>query len=94
MIDSYGTLNVPSGSLNDYLLKLGFRLLVFRGLDVTRIEPQNVHMIGVPAEVPYEERIFKVSFDLPRTVSTDERVVFEVLSPTGFRLCKFHLDFY
>jgi hypothetical protein len=94
MIDSYGTLNLSDDSINSFLLSLRFRLLVFRGLDVARLEPRNIRMIGMPAEVPYDERVYGISFDLPRPVPMDERVVLEVLSATGTRLCKFHLDFF
>lgn len=94
MIDSYGTLNLSEDALNNFLLNLRFRMLVFRGLDMMRVEPNNIKMIGMPADVPYNERIYGITFDLPRAVSTDERIVLEVLSPSGARLCKFHLDFF
>lgn len=94
MIESYGTLNISDDAVNTFLLNLRFRMLVFKGLDVTRLEPRNVRMIGMPADVSYGERIYGVSFDLPRPISVDERIVLEVLSPTGTRLCKFHLDFF
>lgn len=94
IIESYGTLNVSEDALNSFLLDLRFRLLVFRGLDIARLEPRNVRMIGMPADVPYGERIYGISFDLPRPVPMEDRIVLEVLSPTGSRLCKFHLDFF
>ena len=54
-----------SAPLNDFLLGLHFRLLVYRGLDITRIEPVTVRNLGVPDDVPYDERIYRVSFELP-----------------------------
>lgn len=94
MIDSQGTLNLSEASLNSFLLNVHFRLLVFRGLEVERLEPQGVKMLGMPADVPYGERVYGIAFDLPHPISMEDRVVLEVLSPTGTRLCKFHLDFY
>ncbi len=76
---------------NDYLLNLRFRLLIFRGLHVQAVEPSAVTPIGMPAEVPYDERIYGLTFNLGR-VPIQDRIVLEVLSPEGERLCKFHLE--
>jgi hypothetical protein len=76
---------------NDYLLHLRFRLKIFHGLRQTMVMPESTVMIGVPADIPYGERIYRVSFDLDQ-VSIEDRVVLEVLAPSGERLCKFHLD--
>ncbi len=80
-------------ALEDYLLGLRFRVKVFRGLKMTELEPDAVRMIGMPAEMPYDERIYEVSFALGRVPLAD-RLVLEVLSPDGIRLTKFHLEFY
>jgi hypothetical protein len=48
-------------------------------------------MIGVPADVPYDERVYRINFALDKLPITD-RCVLEVLSPTGERLTKFHFD--
>jgi hypothetical protein len=77
--------------LNDYLLNLNFRLKIFRGLKVTELAPASVRMIGMPADVPQEERVYRVGFELA-DVPTRDRIVLEVLSPQGERVCKFHLD--
>jgi hypothetical protein len=77
--------------VNDYLLKLRFRVKIFHGLHSTSVEPASVAVIGVPSDVPYQERIYRASFALP-DVSITDRIVLEVLAPTGERLCKFHLD--
>ena len=76
---------------NDYLLHLRFRVKIFHDLHQTILEPLSVRMIGVPGDVPYDERIYRISFGLDK-VSIDDRVVLEVLTPSGERLCKFHLD--
>jgi hypothetical protein len=76
---------------NDYLLNLRFRLKIFHGLRQKIVAPEGTELIGVPADIPSSERIYRVSFDLGQ-VSMDDRVVLEVLMPSGERLCKFHLD--
>ncbi len=78
--------------LNRYLLQLGFRIRIFHGLQVKSIEPERVEVIGMPADIPYEERVYRASFILPE-VPIEDRIVLEVLNPDGERLCKFHLDF-
>ena len=77
--------------VNEYLQNLRFRVKIFRALQVTVIEPKVVRVAGVPLDVPYDERIFRVSFDLG-DVPVGERIVLEVLSPDGERLTRFHLD--
>ncbi len=89
--------NVPRFSVegeqdaNDYLLGLRFRLKIFRGLNYQYVEPTSVALVGMPADVAYEERIYVMSFALPH-VPIDDRIVLEVLAPSGDRVCKFHLD--
>jgi hypothetical protein len=73
-----------------YLRTLSFRAKVFRGLAFRLLEPAAVQMIGVPADVPYDERTYRVSFEL-NDVSIDDRFVFEVLAPDGQRIARFHL---
>jgi hypothetical protein len=77
--------------LNQYLLGLKFRLKIFNGLHVTVLEPEAVRQIGVPADLPYDERIYRVSFRL-NEVPLQHRMFLEVLSPAGERISKFHLD--
>jgi hypothetical protein len=80
-----------SEDTNAYLLDLRFRLKIFRGLSTREVYPTDVSLLGMPADVPYNERIFGVTFNLDQ-VPLDDRVVLEVLSADGQRLCKFHLD--
>jgi hypothetical protein len=80
-----------SDNLNSYLLNLRFQLKVFRGLDMKELEPLSVKLIGVPADTPYDERIYRVSFELP-DIPVEDRIVLNVLSPNGECLSKFHLQ--
>lgn len=76
---------------NQLLLGLRFRLKAYRWLDMQIREPEQVKMIGMPADVPYNERVFRVTFntgDLP----VDDRLVLEVLTPDGKLLSRFHLE--
>jgi hypothetical protein len=77
--------------LNNYLLQLQFRIKIFHALQVAVVEPTNVKLIGIPGDVPYDERIYRMSFDLG-DVPVTNRIVLEVLSPAGDRLTRFHLD--
>ena|SRR5947209_2506252 len=78
-------------SPQDFLLKLKFGLKVFNGLNVREIQPESVEMIGVPADLPYDERIYRVSFSID-DVPVSDRMVLEVLSPQNERLTRFHFD--
>lgn len=80
-----------SDDANAYLLHLQFRVVLFNGLRQTILRPESVEMIGVPGEMPYDERIYRVSIALPNVPLTD-RLVLEVRDPHGERICKFHLD--
>lgn len=80
-------------NINDYLLHLHFRLKIFNGLQMRRLEPAEVQQIGMPADVNYDERIYGVSFQIGQ-VPIDRRVVLEVLSPNRDQIGKFHLDLY
>jgi hypothetical protein len=71
-----------------FLLKLGFRLRVYDGLDMHEVVPDRVTLIGVPAEIAYDERVFRVSFDVGQLPVTD-RVILEVTSPEGEGLTHF-----
>src|SRR5437879_216196 len=70
---------------------LHFRLKVFRGIDSRHIEPVEAKMIGVPAEVPFGERIYRIAFTLP-DIPVDNRMVLEVLDDSGNRIAKFPLQ--
>ena len=80
-----------SEPLGDFLLKIKFRLKAYHGLEAREIPPESIQMIGMPADVPYDERVYRISFNVDKLPVTD-RCVLEVLSPTGERLTKFHFD--
>ncbi len=89
---NYDPLAVKSPTpLNDLLLGLQFRIKIFHGLHVREVAPADIHMIGVPADISYKERIFRISFQLP-SVPVQDRMVLEVLSPQGERLARFHFE--
>jgi hypothetical protein len=75
----------------DFLLKLKFSLKAYDGMKMRVIEPESVQMIGVPSDVPFDERVYRINFNLEQIPVTD-RFVLEVLSPEGVRLTRFHFD--
>lgn len=90
--DDYDPVTVKTSlPLNDYLLGLQFQVRIFHGLKMQVVSPAEVHMLGVPADIPYNERIYRVSFDLPQ-VPVQDRMVLEVLAPDGTRLSRFHYE--
>lgn len=84
-------LEQPVPDLNQYLLGLQFELKVFHGLECRTLTPAIVQMVGMPGDVPYDERVYRVSFNLGR-VPIGDKLVLEVLDPQGLRLTKFHLE--
>jgi hypothetical protein len=79
------------GDMNSFLLGMNFRLKIYRGLKVSVMKPERVHLIGVPADQPFEERVYKVAFDT-NEIPLDARLVLEVTGPDGARLSRFHLE--
>jgi hypothetical protein len=79
--------------LNELLVGLRFRLKLFRGVHARALQPQMVRQVGVPEDIPFEERVYVVGFDLNGAPLSD-RVVLEVLSPAGECIGKFHFDLY
>ncbi len=77
--------------LDELLMKLKFRLKIFHGLEYRYIDPAFVDDVGMPRTITYNERIYRIGFNLGH-IPIEDRVVMEVFSPTGERLCKFHLD--
>jgi hypothetical protein len=75
----------------ELMLGLRFRLKVFHGLDSFFLEPEAVDQIGEPADVPASERIYLAHFALPTLPATD-RILLEVLDPSGERITRFHLE--
>jgi hypothetical protein len=79
------------GDLNTFLLGLHFRLKVFEGLNMQTVKPTSIRMIGVPSDVSFDERVYRVTFDTG-DFPVDARLVMEVLSPGGKLLSRFHLE--
>jgi hypothetical protein len=73
------SVNVPVDS-QDLLLKLKFRVRAYHGLEVREIAPESIEMIGVPADVPYDERVYRVNMNVENLPASD-RLVIEILSP-------------
>ncbi len=82
---------IESGDLNSFMLGLQFRLKAYRGLTMTVLQPARIAVIGVPADLPSDYRIFRITFDT-KGISVDTRLVLEVLSPGGQLLSRFHLE--
>jgi hypothetical protein len=78
-------------SPEDYLLHLHFRLKIFHHLDSWTLEPQSSEMIGMPADVAYNERIYLVRFNL-QDLPAEDRVMLEVFDDSGQRVTHFHLE--
>src|SRR5205807_2417658 len=76
---------------NDLLLKLKFNLKVYSGMERRSIQPLSIQMIGVPSDVPYDERIYRINFDSSQIPVTD-RFVLEILSPEDEMLTRFHFE--
>jgi hypothetical protein len=70
-----------------------FRLRIYKGLEYRFVEPQSVRMIGVPKDVPYNERIYMVEFAL-KHVPIEDRLVIEVLDPNDKRMAKFGISMF
>jgi len=72
----------------ELLLHLKFRIRAYNGLEVREIEPQSIEMIGMPADVPYDERVYRINVNAGSLPITD-RLVVEILSPQGELLTHF-----
>lgn len=91
LLDSSFDGSVTADDPQQFLLKLGFVLKGYDGLQSYELRPQSVEMIGVPADIPYDERVFRVNFDVGSRPISD-RFVLEVLSPDGTRIARFHFE--
>ena len=77
-----------AGDPHELLLKLKFRVRAYHGLESREIVPQSIEMIGVPADVPSDERVYRINIDTGNLPITD-RVVVEIFSPQGELLTHF-----
>jgi hypothetical protein len=72
----------------ELLLHLKFRVRAYHGLEVREVTPQSVEMIGMPADVPYDERVYRININAGNLPITD-RMVVEILSPEDKLLTHF-----
>ena len=82
------------GNTFDQLIsRLKFEVRVFHALKERIVHPTKVASIGPPLEIPSNERIYEVTFDLGQ-VPISDRMVMHVLTSEGERLAKFNVDLY
>jgi hypothetical protein len=82
LIDRPATSVEVSDEPHELLLNLKFRIRSYNALEAHEIVPESVEMIGMPADVPYDERVYRINLnnvDLPITA----RLVVEILTPQG-----------
>jgi len=72
----------------ELLLHLKFRVRAYHGLEVREITPQSIEMIGMPADVPYDERIYRININAENLPIID-RLVVEIFSPEDELLTHF-----
>ncbi len=76
------------GNPQDLLLQLKFRVKAYHGLESREIAPESIEMIGMPADVPFDERVYRIGVNVGDMPVVD-RFVIEVLSPEGQVLTHF-----
>jgi hypothetical protein len=74
------------------LLDLHFTVQIFRGMEMHEVQPTRSWMIGIPADEPSNERIYRTSFNF-EDLRPDDRIALLVTDGRGRRLSKFHLEF-
>ena len=82
---------LTSATAEQFESHLHFRLKIFHGVEAQTVAPVESKIIGVPPEMPYDERIYRISFKLP-DIPAGDRMMFEVLDDSGVRVAKFHLQ--
>lgn len=81
------------GSTRDFLRKLTFVARVFHRGEVrsSSLAPTALRQVGVPPEIPANERVYRASFDVGE-LSVDDHVVLEVNDSEGTPVTKFFLQ--
>ncbi len=92
LLEEPGTTLKTEEDPSQMLTSLKFRLKAYDGLQMRVIDPESTSMIGVPADVPYDERVYRVNFNLPGNEPPTERFVLEVIAPEGERLARLHFS--
>jgi len=77
----------------EFISSLKFEMRIFHALKLRILRPTKVTQIGVPLDVPSNERIYDVAFELGE-VPISDRIVMHVLTALGDRLAKFNFDLY
>ena len=80
------------GTAHEFEETLQFRLKIFHGVDQVELDPEWQKIIGVPLEMPYDERIYRVRFKLPEQMPATDRVMLEVIDSEGERVGKFSVQ--
>jgi hypothetical protein len=88
VLDAPGTSIQVAEDPRELLLKLKFRVKAYHALEVREITPESVEMIGLPADIPYDERVYRIAVNIGDMPVTD-RFVIEVLTPEGDVLTHF-----
>jgi len=82
-----GSVTLPDDP-HELLLDLKFRVRAYNALESREIAAESVEMIGMPADVPYDERIYRITVTAENLPITD-RLVIEIISPQGQVLTHF-----
>jgi len=92
LLDDHKPIGLDSNmSAEELARNVHFRLKIYDGLEYRVVEPESVKNIGVPKDVPYNERIYLVDFAL-QGVPIDRRLVIEVLDPLDQRVARFSVS--
>lgn len=78
-------------SAQELASSLHFRLRVYEGLEYRLLEPITSKVIGVPKDIPYNERIYLIEFSL-KDVPIEDRLVIEALDPEDTRVTRFSVS--
>ncbi len=93
MADTPMLVESKADSFDSLISTLRFDLRISHALECRKLQPWSVTQIGVPADLPSNERVYEVVFDLG-SVPVSDRVVMDVVTAQGERLAKFNLDLY
>jgi hypothetical protein len=76
------------GDPQQLLLHLKFRVRAYHGLEARELTPHSIEMIGMPADVPSDERVYRININAGNLPITD-RLVVQIFSPEGELLTHF-----
>ncbi len=93
LIDAPIPIATNASTFDEFISGLKFEMVVFHALTYRTEQPAKVKHIGIPLDVPSNERIYEVSFDVGEVPITD-RIVMHVLTDQGERLAKFNVDLF